>query len=548
MKERQDSLQQAKTREFDLVVIGAGLTGASVAAGAASCGLSVLLLEKGDFTSGFSSKGLQFVHGDLCYLKQMRIKLARALTGERERLKRQAPHLVKECSFIMPLIKTNTIFNLKATLGLWLYDMWSLSSGQGNKHSFLSRKKLTNLAPALSSESIWGGIEFEDAITDDARLVLALIKTAAAHGATVLNYVQAFALRGAAGSITGVNCHDRYSSDEFIVSAKLCVTAGGVWTDQLLNTLCSSQKSHVKPLKSTQIVVPCSAFETNCALLLPDSRGRFVYVLPWHHALLVGAAENPYSGDLDQPRSSQEEIAYLLSVVNTYTEHQELDFGDVKASFSGLRADVCVQSETTSPDSQEYAIFETAPDLFSVVGAKLNNYRLMAQELMDKLSARHAWLNKGGAAPAAAMLGGWSGKQEFLQKSTAIETRARGQSIDPAAIEHLISSYGSESEHVVDLVERQPALNQRIIADYPVIMAEVPFAVAHEMTVSLQDFFLRRTRLGLLNHKAALAAAPRVAHLMGQILAWDEYRLQMELSALKQELLGFENEPDAASQ
>lgn len=540
MKERQDSLQQVKSRDFDLLVIGGGIAGAGIAQNAALRGLSVLLLDKGDFASGSSSRSNQLIHGDLPYLEQLRFNLTRQLSEERERLKRLAPHLVKDISFILPLIRNNTFFNLKATVGLGLYDVLSMSARLGNTHAYLNRKKLDQLAPALSAKNISGGIQFQDALTDDARLVLSVLKSAIVHGAQAINYVQATGFRlDSNGKITQVECHDRYSGEEFLVSCKLCVNASGVWSDNVQELLPDAGEAKLSaPLKSTSIIVPASAFEINTALLLPEKEGRFVYVLPWHHAILIGSAvTSAYHGEFEQLRSSQDEIDHLLSVVNGYCQpDHQLNRSDVKSSFSKLTARLKTASEHEDSHLQEHAFFESSSGLCSVIGVKLSNYRIIAQELMERLAAKNAWLGRVPANTELAMLGNWSQKEDYAAKCMALEIKSKRLSIDPASIDHLISNYGAEAEHVLELIEGQAALKERIVPDFPVIMAEVPYSIVGEMTISLQDFMLRRCRLGMLNHKQALAAAPRVAELMGKILSWDSYRLKLELSAFEQEI------------
>jgi glycerol-3-phosphate dehydrogenase len=545
VKERQDSLQEAKTRRFDLAVIGAGITGAAIAQTASARGLSVILLEKADFASGFSGKTSQIVSCELPCLQELRLKHARRRCEDRERLKKCAPHLIKEVSFVLPLLRNNTLFNLKAAIGSTLHDLMSMLQGRTDKHAFLDTKRLGNLSPALSSSLVSGGIQFQGAITDDARLVLALTKSASQNGAIVLNYVQACGFQLENGSINAVDCHDRYSGKEFRISCRFCLNASGIWTDSVLKGLASGSRPQILPLKSTQIVVPASAFETNCALILPGKEGEFVSVLPWQHALLIGAAETPYSGDADQPRSAQKEIDYLLSVLNSYMEHQHINTSDVKASFAGIRAKICPAADKPGDTSfSEHTIIESEGGLLSVVGSMLSNCQTIAAELMEKLALKDPPLTMTPAGRAQSMLGGWKNKEEFPQRSSTIEIKARRLSIDPASIRHLIESYGAEAEHIVNLVESEPSLNQRIIPDFPVIMAEIPFSATGEMTVSLQDFFFRRTRLALLNHKLVLEASPRVADLLGRTLGWDSYRTKIEISALEQEMFERDEEAD----
>ena len=538
MKDRAESLQAARSNQFDLVIIGGGITGAGVAQNAAARGLSVLLIEKADFGSGTSSKTTKLIHGGLRYLEQLHFNLCRQLCEERERLKRLAPHLVKDFSFVLPFMKDNTFFNFKAAVGLTFYDILTMTAGRGSSHAYLSGQKLATVAPAISRKKISGGIQFHDAITDDTRMVLTVIKSACAKGATVANYVEVRGFQIEEGRITHVQCHDRYSGEEFAVSCKMCVNATGVWSDDVCNRLEASPRKRVTPAKGTHIIVPSSTFETNTALFLPTKDNRFVFVVPWQHALMIGTTDDNYSGDINHPKATSEEIAYLLSVVNAYTDNNKLQASDVRGTFAGLRPLVNLKNEDTSDTgsmSREHEIFRSPGGLVNIAGGKLTSYRLMAEELMEKLVQLYG-LNTKPANTDVEMLGGWTSKDDFVNRSSAIETKAKRLSIDPATIEHLISNYGSEAQEVVDLVEQQPALNERICSDFPPIFAEVAYSVVSEMAVSLQDVLLRRTRLGLLNRRQCMESAPKVAQMMMKLLHWDESRMKLELAALEAEL------------
>jgi glycerol-3-phosphate dehydrogenase len=542
MKERTESLQESRSKNFDLVVIGGGITGAGVAQNAAARGLSVLVIEKTDFGAGTSSKTTKLIHGGLRYLEQFHINLCRQLCEERERLKRLAPHLVKDFSFVLPFARHNTFFNFKATVGLTLYDVLTMSAGRGQSHAFLNAKKLATMAPALSTKYVGSGIKFHDAITDDTRMVLTVIKSACKKGAVAINYVEVTGFQKENGRITAVKCHDRYSGEEFVVPCKMCVNATGVWSDEVCNKLETTPKKRISPSKGTHIIVPASVFETNTALFLPTKDNRFVFVVPWQHALMIGTTDQLYKGDIDRPHASNDEINYLLSVVNSYTESHKLQASDVRGTFAGLRPLVNLageNSDNTSSMSREHEIFQSPGGLINIAGGKLTSYRLMAEELMEKLVAKFGLQTKP-ANTDIEMLGGWTSKDDFLARSVAIETKAKRLSIDPATIEHLIANYGAEAQDVIDLVEQQPNLNERICANYPPIYAEVAYAVVSEMAVSLQDVLLRRTRLGLLNRRDSIAAATKVTELMAKLLNWDDARKRAEISAFEEEVTTIE--------
>ncbi len=540
MKSRTESLQVAKHRLFDLLVIGGGIAGAGVAQNAASRGLSVLLIEKDDFASGTSSRTTKLIHGGLRYLEQFRVKLTRQLCQERARLERLAPHLVRDFSFILPLSKKHQLFNWKAHLGLALYDLVALSAQSHHHFNHLGPSAVLESAPALSSRELAGGLKFHDCITDDARIVLEVIKSACQEGAVALNYIQAkgFASKGTA--LDGVVCRDRYTGDEFTVRSKAVVNATGVWADEVCKLADPNWTKKITPSKGIHIIVPASAFETNTALFLPTNDNRYVFVVPWQRALMIGTTDEAYAGDINNPLPNRDEIDYLLHIVNSYTDTHRLNRSDITGCFAGLRPLVRFSasgdSEDTSSMSRDHLIFESALGLINVAGGKLTSYRLMAEEVMETVSQKLTDVEPGVSRTANMMLGGWSHKNEYLAQVANISSKARNLGVDPSIIDHLIASYGAEAETVIDIVEQHPHLGERICSDYPPILAEVVFSVQNEMALCLEDIFFRRTRLAILNSRQTLEAASKVAHLMQQLLEWDKVRLQAELNSLETQM------------
>ncbi len=538
MKTRAQSLEIASTREFDVVVIGGGIAGAGVAQDAATRGLSVLLVEKDDYASGTSSRTTKLIHGGLRYLEQFQFKLTRELCQERAVLEHLAPHLVRDFSFIMPLPRDNPLFGVKASLGLTLYDVLSWSVRGAHPHRRLSHKEVLEAAPALSQSAFSGGLRFHDCITDDSRMVLEVIKSACSLGALAINYLEVRGFEHERGRITAIQCHDRYNGVGLTIRLKVCVNATGVWSDEVCKLIDQSWHSHVAPSKGVHIMVPPSAFETNSALFLPTADKRYVFVVPWQRALMIGTTDRPYSGALDKPLPDLDEIDYLLSVINSYTETHRLNRSDIVGSFAGLRPLVLHTnfSGATSDMPREHVIFDGPGGIIGLTGGKLTNYRLMADQVVDRVTAKLPSAEPNHSRTDRIMLGGWADKQDFLAATAAISAKARRLSIEPATLDHLISSYGKDAQTIVDVVEQDSSLIQRICPDFPPIMAEIPFCVIHEMAVSLEDLLMRRIRLGILHQQQCLDAAPRVAGLMQALLKWDDVRTDAELSGLERTL------------
>lgn len=542
MKTRAQVLEVAALREFDVLVIGGGIVGAGVAQNAASRGLSVLLVERDDFASGTSSRTTKLIHGGLRYLEQLHFGVTRELCQERALLEQLAPHMVRDFSFILPLTKSDPFFGFKAGIGLTLYDILSWNVANVHHHSKISQRELVESVPALSTQNVDGALRFHDCITDDSRLVLEVIKSASNEGALAINYVEVQSIQTHNGKISTIYCRDRYSGGDLTIRAKTCVNATGVWSDEITQMVDPSWKKRVAPAKGVHIMVPQSAFETNTALFLPTNDKRYVFVVPWQRALMIGTTDTFYSGSLQNPLPVTEEVDYLLSVVNSYS-NRKLTKKDVIAAWAGLRPLIgngqVGDDKNTSNLSREHEIVETPAGMVGLMGGKLTNYRIMANQVVDKLLPHLPEEISSKVKPSRThrtMLGGWVDKQDFLTQTATIAAHARKLSIEPATLDHLIASYGKDAQTIVSLVEAEPNLNNRICPDFPPIMAEVVFCVQNEMAASLEDLLSRRMRLGIVHQQQCREAAPKVAMLLQNLLGWDNARTEMELSALEKNL------------
>jgi glycerol-3-phosphate dehydrogenase len=557
MKSRAQVLEIAALREFDVLIIGGGIIGAGVAQDAATRGLSVLLVERDDFSSGTSSRTTKIIDGGLHYLEKLKMTLTKDLCLERAVLEQLAPHLIRDFSFVLPLTKDDRFFNLKAKIGLTLYDLLSGSMPGIHKHDGLTQKELLEAAPALSANVVAAGLRFHDCVTDDSRLVLEVIKSACNEGANAINYIEAIDFSTENGITKVIRCRDRYSGNELSIRGKVVVNAAGVWADELLQTSDKSWKTKNALQKGTHIMVPPSSFETNTALFLPVEDGRYIFVVPWQRAIMIGSTASDFSGDLNNPLPERKEIEYLLNCVNRYCGEKKLSSRDVIAAWSGLRSLVnepFPASKTghngsngkSSEDAPagvhtlEGQIVEGKDGMISLFGGQLTNYRLIASRAVDKITEHIPTdpqaKTKNISRTKRIMLGGWSDKNDYLTATASIAAKARKLSIEPATLDHLISSYGKDAQAIIEIVEKQPALNERICQDFPPIMAEIPFCILSEAAVSLQDLLFRRMRLGMLHQIQCKQAAPKVASLMQSLLNWDDSRATLELAALEKTL------------
>ncbi len=547
MKSRAESLELASSNHFDVIVIGGGIVGAGVAQDAASRGLSVLLIEKDDFSSGTSSKTTKLIHGGLRYLEQFQFRLTRELCEERGLLEHLAPHLVKDFSFIMPVREGNKWFSYKARAGLTLYDLLSGQITSVRRHESLSNSVVLEAAPSLNANKLKGGLRFHDCISDDSRMVIEVIKSAEAQGAVAVNYLEATSFEKEGDRVTRVIARDRYSGKDIDLNCHSCVNATGVWSDEIATKMNTDWQKRIVPAKGVHIMVPLSAFETNTALFLPTDDNRYVFVVPWQRALMIGTTDTAYSGDINNSLPEEEEVEYLLSVVNEYAGERKLKRTDVIAAWSGLRPLVGPTDKemaessgsSTSTLSREHYLFEGPENVVGLIGGKLTNYRILATHVIDKIISKlpqEERIKAGKSRTGEIMLGGWGDKQGYLTKSAEISARARSLSLDPASLDHISSSYGADAIEILDLIKNDPFLAKRICPDYPPILAEVVFVVKQEMALSLEDILFRRIRLGLVNQEQCQMAAAKVARLVQGIIGWDDQRAELEINALMKTL------------
>jgi glycerol-3-phosphate dehydrogenase len=542
MKPRNEALAAIRDKTFDVAIIGGGIVGAGIAQNAASRGLSVILIDRSDFSSGTSSKTTKLIHGGLRYLEQFQFGLTRELCAERALLEQLAPHLVRDFSFVLPIQDGGALFGLKAQVGLTLYDLLAWKVGPARRHQRLGKKEVIAAAPSLAAGKVRSGLRFHDCITDDSRLVFEVIKSAESLGAVAINYMSAQSFEFDDNRVSGILCRDRVSGQDLSISCKTCVNATGVWSDGLIAKLDPMWKPRVLPSKGIHIMLPSSAFDTNSALFLPTKDGRYVFVVPWQRALMVGTTDTSYEGSLDNPLATEEEIQYLLDVLNSYArEDRKVSRNHVVAAWAGLRPLVSFDGRTdgktadTRQLSREHLLFEAKGGIVGLIGGKLTNYRILAEEAVNRVVSKMPQQSVAGLKRAETdkiMLGGWTDKDDYLTTSAEISARARRFSIEPGTIEHLLASYGKDALKIIDLVEKDPYLNKRICPDFPPIMAEVVFSLKHEMALCLEDVLFRRLRLGLVHQGQCLEAASKVARCAQGVLGWDEARTAAELKAL----------------
>ena len=506
--------QLAEPQTFDVTVVGGGATGLGVALDAAARGLRVLLLEAHDFAKGTSSRSTKLVHGGVRYLAQGQLAFVRESLKERALLLAHAPHIAQPLPFVIPTYRwwDKPFYGA----GLKLYDALAGSAGLGSTE-LLSPEQTLALLPTVQTQGLHGGVKYWDGQFNDARLAITLARTAAAHGALMLNYCPVNELLYDQGRVAGLVCTDAETGRRYRVASRCVINATGVW----VNALCTQDEAAcatagvtgaagqrtpvVTPSQGLHLVVDGEFLPGDAALMIPKTAdGRVLFALPWLGKVILGTTDSPRDDMPLEPQPMAHDVDYILDEAGRYLSRAPTR-QDVRSVWAGLRPLVqeaqlaghaASPSSATSKLSREHKIWTSASGLLSVTGGKWTTYRAMAQDVMDACFERglldSAWQRRG-VTEHLSLLG-----SDFSSGVNSIRD-AEGL--------HL---YGSEAEYVLAFGGKEPELTAGLTP------AMVRFAVRHEYARNVEDVLARRSRLLFLDAALARQVAPKVAAILAQ--------------------------------
>ena len=492
--------QLAQGREYDVAIIGGGATGLGVALDAAARGFSVVLLESHDFAKGTSSRATKLVHGGVRYLAQGNISLVREALHERTTLLANAPHLAQPLPFVMPSYAwwQAPFYGI----GLKMYDLLAGKAGLG-KTEFLNRSETLGLLPTAQPAHLTGGVKYWDGQFDDARLALALAKTAAAQGALLVNYCAAIGLLHEDGKVTGLTAQDCETGIQYSIKARCVINAAGVWVDEFRQQDGSSTSRPVKPMvapsQGVHVVVDREFFPTDHALLIPKtSDGRVLFAVPWLGKVILGTTDTPRSDLAREPTPFAEEVQFILGETAKYLTRAP-QRSDVKSIWVGLRPLVKPQDDdggNTKALSREHTIIVSKSGLLTVTGGKWTTYRAMAEDVLtEAFGAQLLPAKQGGVTVHLPLVG--------AQPTSTRVSAAPGL--------HL---YGSEAAQVQALPGAQHELGGAGASGLTEAM--VRFATRYEYARTVEDVLARRSRLLFLDARLAASLAHEVAGILLQ--------------------------------
>jgi glycerol-3-phosphate dehydrogenase len=506
--DRAAMLARLADETFDVLVVGGGITGTGVALDAASRGLRTALVERDDFASGTSSKSSKLIHGGLRYLQQGEVALVYEALAERQRLRRNAPHLVRVLPFMIPILTRDGLMNAKIARALgtamWGYD---LTGGLriGRRHERLTAAEALAHLPTMPADRLASAYLYYDARADDARLCLAVARTAAAHGAAVANHAAVTAFtKDDAGAVTGATV--RAGDTTIAVRARVVVNAAGVWADDVRALDEATHPQSIRPAKGVHITVPWSKVRNDIAVVIPVPKDRrSLFVVPWGELTYIGTTDTDYDGPLDDPQCTPDDIAYVLRALN-HSITTDVTEADIVGTWAGLRPLVRQAGGRTADLSRRHRVSASPSRVVTVTGGKLTTYRRMAADTVDDVMRL---LDRPGRSHTARLR--LIGADGFHEPADGAEQAA-----------HLAGRYGGEAPAVDALLDEDPALARPLVAGLPYLAAEAVFAARHEMATTVDDVLSRRTRARLLARDASVSAAPGVARLLAAELGWDD--------------------------
>ena len=486
------------TEEYDFIIIGGGATGIGIALEASARGYSVVLLEKSDFTKGTSSKATKLMHGGVRYLAQGDIGLVREAVVERGLMLRNAPHIVKSQSFVIP---THGLYDeILYTVGLTFYDLLAgkLSLGRSKR---ISKAKTLKRISLINPDKISAGVVYFDGQFDDSRMAINTLQSASEMGATVINYCNVNNLiKDDAGKLTGVSFTDEESGKIHEIKGKQIVNATGVFADDVLRMDSPGAKKTIAPSQGVHLILDKSFLPGDDAITIPKTDdGRVLFLVPWHNRVIVGTTDTPIAEESLEPVALEEEVNFILNTAGRYLTKAPKR-SDVLSVYAGLRPLAATQGDgsKTKEISRSHKIYTSDSGMLTMVGGKWTTFRKMGEDLVNKSEKLHGWAH-------------------IPTQTRHLKIHGYKENVDFTAPYYF---YGSDEEKMLKLAKDKD-LEAFVSPSSNVIEAQVVWAVQNEMARTVEDFLARRTRCQLLDARESLEMAPKVAEIMAKELGKD---------------------------
>lgn len=480
--------------QWDLLVIGGGATGLGIALDASVRGYKTLLVEGADFAKGTSSRSTKLVHGGVRYLAQGNVQLVREASIERGLLCRNAPHLVRNQTFVIPVYTKWD--RIKYTIGLKVYD-WIAGRLSLGRSVFISRPETLQALPGIRQRGLLGGVLYHDGQFDDSRLAINIVQSIIEQGGTAINYMKVSGLlKNKEGKVEGAVTQDQESGRSYKIKAKAVVNATGVFVDDILEMDNAAAPKSICVSQGVHLVLDKKFFPSEHALMIPKtSDGRVLFAVPWHNKLVIGTTDTPVEQASLEPKALEKEISFILDTASAYLLKKPTR-NDVLSVFAGLRPLAAPKQgeQKTKEISRSHKIIISPSNLFTILGGKWTTYRKMGEDMVDKIEKHLHWEHK---------------------KSGTAKLRIHGYMPDVNRNDPFYF-YGSDAPFI--LQSMNGSAGQWISEDLKIHKMQVKWAVKHEMARTVEDVLSRRTRALLLDAEESIRISREVATIMAPLL------------------------------
>lgn len=535
--QRAHILREMENKQFDVLVIGGGITGAGIALDAQSRGMNTALIEMQDFAAGTSSRSTKLVHGGLRYLKQLEFKLVAEVGKERAIVYENAPHVTTPEWMLLPMIEGGTYGKFATSIGLRVYD--TLAGVKRNERRImLSKEETLQKEPLLRTDKLKGGGYYVEYRTDDARLTMEVMKEAVHRGARALNYVKAEELLYENGKVVGVVAVDQLSGEKRTLRAKKVINATGPWVDKIREKDGSKKGKRLHLTKGIHLVIDGKRFPLRQSVYFDTPDGRMVFAIPREGKTYIGTTDTNYQGDIANPKMTVEDRDYIIRAANFMFPTLKLTANDVESSWAGLRPLIHEDGKSPSELSRKDEIFISESGLLTIAGGKLTGYRKMAERIVDLVASQLKEEGQGSYPGCSTDMirlsggdvGGSDNFAAFVQQQVK-EGIAVGLSAEDA--EQLTHRYGSNVNRLYTII-RERGENAASSGLPKAVFASVVYAMEEEMAATPEDYFVRRTGALYFNIHWVTQWKELVMAYMGRVLNWSEQEMTQHRERLEQ--------------
>lgn len=533
---RKNIQKELQETEYDILIIGGGITGAGIALDAASRGMKVALIEKNDFASGTSSKSTKLIHGGLRYLKQFDFWLVKEVGTERAIVHKLAPHLVVPEKMILPLIDGGTYGSWLTSVGLKVYDVLAAVEGD-DKRKMLTKNEALIKEPLLPSAILNGAGYYAEYRTDDARLTIEVLKTATQYNAQVLNYTKATEFIYEKNRVVGAKVTDEFTNENYNINAKYVVNAAGPWVDELRQINNSKIGKRLHLTKGVHLVVAHDKLPVKQSVYFDVPDGRMMFAIPRGKVTYFGTTDTNYQQDKNEVKTSIVDALYLIEAVNNMFENVTLTLDDIQSSWAGLRPLIHEEGKSASELSRKDEIFVSDTKLISIAGGKLTGYRKMAERIVDMVAKKMKRRFESEFDPIQTeeivLAGGpFQNYKSVNIYINQVFKNLKNYGFTKTDAAYLVHNYGKQTDIIIDKFDELKEINLEL----RLLKAEVWFTINHEMTCTPTDFFMRRTGRLFFDKPSVDTYKKAILNEFVKYFNWSEAATEIQLQELESKI------------